>query len=66
MGVDKRAVVVLAVDFDQHLPGLAHQLHADRLVVDIGLGAAIGRSDAAEDQVAVVVDAVFAQELRAP
>jgi hypothetical protein len=66
MGIDKRPVVVLAVDFDQHLPGLTHQLHAERLVVDISLGAAVGRLHAAEDQVAVVVDAVFAQQLRAP
>ncbi len=63
VGIDKRAVVVLAVDLDQHLAGLAHQLNAERLVVDKGLGAAVGGLLATEDQVAFVIDAVFAQKL---
>ncbi len=61
VGIDQGAIVVLAMDLDQHLAGLAHQLHADRLVVDIGLGAPVRRLLAAEDQIALVVDAVFTQ-----
>jgi hypothetical protein len=62
VGVDQSAVVVLAVDFDEKLASLAHQLHGDRLVVDIGLGAAIRRLHPAENQVAIVVDTVLANE----
>ncbi len=62
VGIDERAVVVLAVDLDQQLACLAHQLHGNRLIVDIGLGAAIGRLHPAKNQVAIVVDTVFADE----
>ena len=41
-GLDKGAVVVLAVDFDQRRAERAQYLHADRLVVDEGAGAAVG------------------------
>ena len=62
VGIDQRPVIVLAMDFDQQLPHLAHQLHADGLVVDIGTGAAVGGLNAAEDQVAIVVDAIALQQ----
>ncbi len=55
------------MDLDQQLPRPARiSWTRDRLVVDIGLGAAVGRLDAAEDQVAVVVDAVVAQRACGP
>jgi hypothetical protein len=60
--VDQRAVVVLAVDFHEKLAGLPHELHGNRLVVDIGLGAPVGGLLAAEDEVAVVVYAVVAEQ----
>ena len=63
VGIDQGAVVMLAMNFDEKLARLAHQLNAERLVVDEGLGAAIGRLHAAEDQVAIVIDAIFAQKL---
>ena len=62
MGIDQRAVIVLAMDLDQELACLAHQLNGNRLVVDIGLGAAIGGLNPAENQIAIVVDAVFAHQ----
>lgn len=62
VGIDKRPIVVLAVNFNERLADLPHQLNAHRLVVDERLGAAVGRLHAAEDQIAIVVDAVLAQE----
>ncbi len=56
-GIDKRALVVLAVDFDQRTPDVAHQRHAGRLVVDEDARAAVGTLDPAQDDVAIVVDA---------
>ncbi len=53
---------MLAVNFNERLADLPHQLNANRLVVDERLGAAVGRLHAAEDQIAIVVDAVLAQE----
>ena len=50
-GIDQRALVVLAVDLDQRLAQLLHHLHAHRLVVDEGAGAAVGELHAAQDQV---------------
>lgn len=61
--IDKRAVVMLAMDFHEHLPGLPHQLHADRLIVHVSFRAAIRRLRATENQVAIVVYAIFPQEL---
>ena len=49
-GLDKGAVVVLAVDLDQCRAERAQHLHAHRLVVDEGAGAAIGELDPAHDQ----------------
>ncbi len=61
VGVDQRALVMLPVDFDEQPPGLAHHLHAHRLVVDEGTGAAIGGLHPPENQVAIIVETVFAQ-----
>jgi hypothetical protein len=61
--VDQGALVVLAVDFDETAPDLAHQGHGGRLIVDEAAGAPVGRLDAAQDEVALVLDGVLAQEL---
>ena len=56
-GIDQRARVVLAVDFDQRRAEALQRLHADRLVVDEGAGAAVGELHAAQDQRLVGGDA---------
>ena len=58
-GIDQRAVVMLAVDFDEGGTDRA-DLHADRLVVDESAGPAVGDLDAAQDQLAVGRDLLFA------
>ena len=50
-GIDQRAVVMLAVDLDQHFAQLLHHLHAHRLVIDEGARAAVGELHAAQDQI---------------
>ena len=57
-GIDQRALVVLAVDFDQRRADRLQGLHADRLVVDEGAGAAVGELHAAQDHLAGIVEAV--------
>ena len=49
-GIDKGAIVVLAVDFDQSRAERAQHLHAHRLIVDEGAGAAIGELHPPHDQ----------------
>ena len=48
--LDEGAVVVLAVDLHQSRAERAQHLHAHRLIVDEGAGAAVGELDAAHDQ----------------
>ncbi len=48
--------------FDQQLTELPHHLHAYGLVVDISLGAPVGRLNATENKFAVVIEAVLAQQ----
>ena len=60
--VHQRAFVVLAVDLDQRGAHGLQRLHADRLVVDEGAGAAVGQLHAAQDHLAGVVEAVFDQQ----
>ena len=48
--VEQAAIVMLAVDLDQHGAELAQQAGRDRLVVDEGAAAAVGLDDAADDQ----------------
>ena len=57
-GVHQRAVVVLAVDLDQRRAELLHDLHAHRLIVDEGAGAAVGELHAAQDQFVLGGDVV--------
>ena len=54
-GIDQRALVVLAVDLDQRAADRLQGLHADRLVVDEGAGAAVGELHAAQDHLAVSI-----------
>ena len=49
-GLDKGAVVVLAVDLNQCRAERAQHLHAHRLVIDEGAGAAVGELHPAHDQ----------------
>ena len=63
-GVDQRALVMLAVDLDQHRAERFQRLHADRLIVDEGAGAAVGELHAAQDHFAGVFKAVVGQDRR--
>ena len=67
-GVDQRAFVMLAVDFHQRGADGFQGLHADRLVVDEGAGAAVGELHPAQDHLAglIVVEAVVAQDGATP
>ena len=60
--LDQGAVVMLAVDFDQRRAERAQHLHADRLVVDEGAGAAVGELHAAQDQLALDGEILFGGE----
>ncbi|MGY4473003.1 hypothetical protein ACVILL_000417 [Bradyrhizobium sp. USDA 3364] len=60
-GIDQSALVMLAVDFDQRGADRLQGLHADRLVVDEGAGAAVGELHAAENHFTGVVEAVLGQ-----
>jgi len=62
VGIDQGPVVMLPVDLDEKLARLPHQLHADGLVVYESSGASIRRLNASENQVAVVIDTVLAQQ----
>ncbi len=57
--VDQRAIGMLAVDLGQRAGDLAQQIEADRLVVDRRTARAVGILDAADDQFAVGLDALF-------
>ena len=48
--VDQAAIIMLAVEFDERTAHLAQQGNAHRLVIDEGLGAAVGAQLAADDQ----------------
>ena len=60
-GIDQRALVVLAVNLDQGGAERLECLHADRLVVDEGTGAAIGELHAAQDHFTGIVETVVDQ-----
>ena len=62
-GIDQRALVMLAVDLDQRGADRLQGLHADRLVVDEGAGAAVGELHAAQDHFTGIVETVFGQDL---
>ena len=59
-GFDERAVIVLAVNFDEFAADRPHRLHAHRLIVDEGAGAAVGHLHAPQDEVAGRLDVVAA------
>ena len=60
--IDQRALVVLAVDLDQRRAERFQHLHAHRLVVDEGAGAAVGELHAAQDQLVLGRDVVRRQQ----
>jgi len=51
-GIDQRALVMLAMNFDQRGADRLQGLHADRLIVDEGAGTAIGKLHPAQDHFA--------------
>ena len=60
-GIDEGALVVLAVNFHQSRAERAQHLHADRLVVDEGAGAAVGELHAPHDQLVLAGKIVVGQ-----
>ena len=60
--IDKGALVVLAVDFDQRRAERAEHLNADRLIVDEGPRAAVGELHAAQDQFVIAVEIVVGED----
>ncbi len=60
--IDKGALVVLAVNFDQSGAERAQHLHADRLIVDEGSCPAVGELHAAHDQLVLGVEIVIGQD----
>ena len=62
MRIDHGAVIMLAVDLDQRRAELAQERDRDRLVVDEGAAAAIAALDAAEDEVALRLDAAVGEK----
>ena len=54
--LDKRAIIMLAVDFDEGRPDRLQNLHTDWLIVDERAGRSIGYLDATQNQIAVDVD----------
>ncbi len=60
--LEQRLLLVLAVDLDQQLAEPAQQAAADRLVVDEGARAAVGRDQAAQHQLVLGGDAVLGEQ----
>ena len=60
-GIDESAIVMLAVDFNQRGAERAQHLHADRLIVDEGAGAAVGELHPAHDQFVVAAKIVVGE-----
>ena len=60
--VQQAVGIELAVDFDQGLPQPAQQRDADRLIVDIGAAAAVGRDDPAQHQRILDLQALLAHQ----
>ena len=60
--IDQGALVVLAVDLHQRPANIAHQRHAGRLVVDEDAGAPVGRLQAAQDEIAIIVDGILGEQ----
>ena len=61
-GIDQRALIMLAVNFHQCRTNGSQSLHADRLVVDKGAGAAVGELHAAQDHLAVILKPVVGKD----
>ncbi len=61
-GIDQRTLVMLAMDFDQSRADRFQGLHADRLIIDEGAGAAVGELHAAQNHLAGVVEAIGGED----
>jgi hypothetical protein len=61
-GIDQRALVMLAVDLDQRGAHGLQRLHGDRLVVDEGAGAAVGKLHTAQNHLAGIIEAVVGED----
>ncbi len=60
--LDQRAVVMLAVDFDERRSDRAQHLHRDWLVVEEGAGAAVGELHPAQDELVLGRDVVRGED----
>ena len=60
-GIEQSALVMLAMDLDQFVAELAQQRDADRLVVDEGTRAAVARLYAAQNEIALGIETVVAE-----
>jgi len=61
-GFDEGAFIVLTMDFDQRGAKRAEHLHADRLIVNKGTGAAVGKLHAAQDEFVFAAQAVVGEK----
>jgi hypothetical protein len=61
--VDQCALIMLTVDLDKHAPNLPHQRDTRRLIIDENAGAAIRVLHAAQDDIAFILNGIFAQKI---
>lgn len=61
-GFDEGAFIVLTVDFDECGAERAQYLHADRLIVDKGAGAAIGKLHPAQNEFVLATQAIVGKK----
>ena len=61
-GIDQRPLIMLAMNFHQCGADRFQGLHADRLVVDEGAGAAVGKLHPSQDHLAGIVEAIVAED----
>ena len=60
--IHQRALVMLAMDFDQGRAKGFQSLNADGLIVEKGTGAPVGKLNAAQDQIVLGVDPLVLQK----
>ena len=59
---DEGALIVLTVDFDERYAKRAQDLHTDRLIVDKGAGAAVGKLHPAQNELVFAAQAIVGKE----
>ncbi|AIJ96293.1 DNA repair RecN domain protein [Brucella melitensis bv. 2 str. 63/9] len=62
IGVDQRAVIMLAMNFYEPLAQIAQERNACRLIIDEDTRAPVPHLEAAQDDVTIIVKPVFAQK----